>query len=220
MALIFDLDGTLVDSVPLHLKAMRAAMKNAFGENAIPDLFIRDTIRYPLSMVFKLAKKKYKHVDFSVEAQRKIMRDKANFFNMKNLCALKLFPGVNRMPKLLKRLDIRFCIVTSMSSNELMKFDQALKLDRISELIINPPSIRYEKPNPYTLEEAVKAMRADKKKTFYVGDSPYDAVASRRAGIGFIGIHNRKELSSKGEFYVGFPALLKEILKDPSRFRD
>ncbi len=220
MALIFDLDGTLIDSVPLHLRAMKSAIKSSLGKGVYSDQFIKDTIRYPLSIVFKLMEKKYKRVHLSVELKEEIMKKKAAFFNSTNIGSIKFFPKVATIPTILNKLGIKFCIVTSMSDSELVKFDEVLKFKKISKLVINPPGVDYEKPNPYTLEEAVRVLDVDKKITFYVGDSPYDAIASRRAGINFIGVYNRKELANGGEFYPNFPYLLKEIIKNPSRFSD
>lgn len=220
MAIMFDLDGTLINSTSLHLKAMRNAVKTTLGENVISEKFIENTVRYPLRKVFEMIRTKYGKDFLPKTKENEIKRKKAAFFNQENLKKLAMFRGVNRIPKLLDGLGINFCVVTSMSDEELSKFANFMDLDKISKLIINPPGMRYEKPNPYTLNKAIRIMKANKKKTVYIGDSPYDAIASKRAGIKFIGVHNARELKKLGEFYKDIPDLLEEIKKNPSRFRD
>lgn len=220
MAIIFDLDGTLVDSTALHLTALEAAVKDVIGGRAAYKRFMRAIVRYPLNVAFGMMRKKYGPSIASYKNLMEIKRRKAEFFNNKNLKSLRTFPGVYKLPKLLNSLGIKFCIVTSISTEELKKFDAVLHIYKISKTIVNPTALRYEKPNPYTLNKAIRLMKADRKKTFYVGDSPYDALASKRAHIGFIGIHNAKELGKTGEYYSDIPPLVHEITRHPERFRD
>ncbi len=219
MAIIFDLDGTLIDSTLLHMTALKNAIKSVVGSRAVSQKFISRVVRYPLKVTFSMMRSEYGSSLISLKNEMEIKEKKAEFFNDKNLKKIKFFKGATALPKLLTDIGIKFCIVTSMSPEELNKFDKVLHLEKISNIIITPPNIHYEKPNPYTLKRAIKLLKANRKKTFYVGDSPYDGIASKRAGIGFIGVHNREELG-RGEFYNSIPKLIDEIKRNPSRFKD
>ncbi len=220
MALIFDLDGTLIDSLKIHETATKYAIKSVLGGYDIPESFMGQAIRYPTETLLKLAAKKF-HIKITSGTYGKIKKTKLDIITDKNIAArVKIYPGVLGLIGFLKENGIKFCIATSMNTNELRKFTRVLGLNKISKVIINPDSRSHDKPDPYIVNRSVSVLGAKKKKSFYVGDSPYDAIASKRAHVRFIGVFNRKELSGSDEFYNDISGLASAVKKDLERFRD
>jgi Predicted phosphatases len=133
---------------------------------------------------------------------------------------IKFFNGVFQTVGLLKELGISYCIATSMNSRELSKFIPNLKLNSVSEIIINSPRLDLEKPNPFILNKSIKTCKMSKSHTYYVGDSPYDLVASRRAGVHFIGVFNKKELGKHPGFCKDILSLKDRLERNPDALRD
>ncbi len=220
MALIFDLDGTLIDSLRIHKAATNYAIKSVLDGHNIPKSFMDKAIRYPSPILLRLAAQKF-HLNLNSEIYKEIMKKKLDIVTDENIAAqVKIYPGVVELFKLLRDNGIRFCIATSMNTTELKKFTRVLKLKKISKIIINPDSHAHEKPNPYIVNKSVSILGVKKKKVFYVGDSPYDAVTSKRAHVNFIGVFNKKELGAEDEFYKDIKELALKVKKNIERFKD
>lgn len=219
MGIIFDLDGTLIDSLSFHAETMKIAMDRVLGKDVVSYAFIRSNIRYPSSILFSnlnlISKRPISDRDIN-----KIMQNKERVMSKRKIKGIKIFKGVTEVIEILKRNQIKYCVATSMNSRELRKIVPALGLSKISHIIVNSPSLNYEKPNPYIINQSVKIYHMKKSRTFYIGDSPYDRIASRRAGVKFIGIFNKKELGSNSLFCKDIPDLTNRIERNMDKFRD
>lgn len=219
MGVIFDLDGTLINSINVHAKAMKKAMDTVLGKDTVPIGFVRANIRYPSSILFKrlksvLGSKLNKH------KIKRIMLIRDAHLTEHNIKKIKFFNGVSDLLEILSRNGITHCIATSMNTRELKKFIPALNLYSIAKTIVNSPHLRYEKPNPYILDRAVKICRMKRAHTYYIGDSPYDYLAAKRAGIHFIGVFNKKELGKHSSFCKDLVFLRQELERNLDKFRD
>ena len=218
MALIFDLDGTLLDSLQLHKKGLEYGFNIVLGKGTIPYGFLSRRIRYPAETLFELVSKKIGRNLTATEIKR-IMAEKQRLLTYANIKKVRFYKGVCALIKLLMRNKIKFCIATAMNTKELRKFKRILKLNDLSKIIVNPDSPKHAKPDPYILNKAIRLLKVNKTKSVYIGDSPYDAVTAKRAEIGFIGVFNREELN-KYEFYSSIEALLRMVQKNLFRFED
>ena len=218
MALIFDLDGTLLDSLWLHQKGLKYGFNRVLGKGTIPSSFISKRIRYPAETLFELASQKLGQKLTAVQIKH-IMAEKRRVLTDANIKKVKVYKGVYALIRFLERNKIKFCIATSMNTKELKKFKRILKLNELSKMIVNPDSPRHAKPDPYILNTAVRLLKVKKKRSTYVGDSPYDAITAKRAGTGFIGVSNRAGLKAY-EFYSSIDALLRTVQNNPGRFKD
>jgi HAD superfamily hydrolase (TIGR01549 family) len=198
MAIIFDLDGTLINSFNIHSELIKEAIDRIAGKKSVPMQFIQKNIRFPSKKMLGMASQKY-DLNLTNKQMENIIKLKDKFFTEKYIKRIKFYPGALQLIKFLKNKKIDFCIATSMNDEELDKVEPYLNLHSLAK-IVNSPALKYEKPNPYVINKAIKLIKAKRKKAVYVGDAETDYKASLNAGIKFIGVNNPK-LKPLGERY-------------------
>src|ERR1700683_1118311 len=180
---LFDVDGTLINSVDQHAGAWRDAFRE-FG--------FKVTKAQVRSQVGKGADQ-FLPVFLSQEEIKKIGKMLAK--RRKAIFTRKYFPKVKPFPKvreLLERVDkhgIKTVLASSAAKDELKKY---VKLAGIGDLIDGATSsddAEKSKPHPDIFKAALKKLgRMKKKEVVVVGDSPYDAEGAKRAGLKSIGL--------------------------------
>ncbi len=199
MGVIFDLDGTLIDSISMHAKYLKMALdKFEFG-NRIPYSFVKKNIRVSFSAFCKILSSYYK-IKIDENLMRDIIKIKDEIMVKEGIKNLRMFSYSRETIKFLLKKKVNVCIASSINSFELKLVYRKIKLDKLGVDIINSNNFKLEKPNPYILNESINRYKMNIKNTCYVGDSVTDAITAKRAGISFIGVYN-KELSNKGLFF-------------------
>ena len=209
MAVIFDLDGTLINSIKFHFKSFYPGLIKTLKIKIDPK-FVMGMIEYPTSFSLKAIEKKYR-IKISKDQIAEIVGFANSSMNEDNVRkGVKFYPGAVSTAKLLKSRGIKVGIATSMNSTQLKIFKKVFELEKIASAITNPSSLKQDKPNPYILNRAIKLLGAQRKSVFYVGDAPTDYAASKNAGIKFIGVRDER-LREFGLFFPDMRALYKHI---------
>ena len=94
MAIIFDLDGTLVNSLNIHASSVKQGIDRVVGDGRVSYSFVRRNIRYPSSFLFKLIKNNLK-INLSKEDEESILNEKRRVMSKTGLRGVRLFSGVN-----------------------------------------------------------------------------------------------------------------------------
>ncbi|MDP8012833.1 MAG: HAD family hydrolase [Nanoarchaeota archaeon] len=208
MGVIFDLDGTILDSTEVHAKYVWLALQKLPEGKKITYEYVRENVRSPFIMFCNNAEKRY-GIKINDEIRRKILNEKDRLFRKNQAKGIHLFPGALRIIRFLQRKGVKVCIVSSINDAELRVIKKKIDLNKVGIKIINAKKPWQEKPNPYTLKLAMKRLKMLPKRTVYIGDSEYDSIASKRAGINFIGVYNKRlknstlffnDLNSAGEY--------------------
>jgi pyrophosphatase PpaX len=185
---LFDFDGTLVDTHGVILDCYRHAALEGLGEE-LP----ADVVEANLSRTLR-------------EAAADVAGDRADeFFDVYVEHSLALhadevdtFDGVTEMLMRLRDDGCRLGIVTSK-----LRQTVDLVLDQISygpafEVIVTAEDTERHKPDPDPILLALERLRVGPDAAIYVGDSPYDILAARAAGVASgaatWGIHPRDDL--------------------------
>jgi HAD superfamily hydrolase (TIGR01549 family) len=198
MAIIFDLDGTLINSFDIHIRLMKKSIDEIIGKDVIPLYLIKSYIRFPSKQMLSTLSKQLK-IKITPVQMKNIIELKDKMFDKTQIRKIKFYPKAKDLLLLLKNKNAKFCIATSMNTEELGKVEPWIKLKGFCE-IINSPALKHEKPDPYILKKAIKSLNSKKSETFYVGDAETDYEASKNAGIKFIGVNNPK-LVDLGDMY-------------------
>jgi phosphoglycolate phosphatase-like HAD superfamily hydrolase len=181
-AAIFDIDGTLVDSVDLHAKAWQRAFAH-FGHD-IPFDSIRSQIGKggdQLMPVF-LSGGELESMGKDLEKYR------GDLFRSEYLPEVRAFPCVRELFQRLLRDNWKLALASSAKGRDLRTYKQIAGIDDLLDAETSSDDTEKSKPHPDILQAAMNRLGGiAPKDCIVVGDSPYDAEASVKAGIRAVG---------------------------------
>jgi HAD superfamily hydrolase (TIGR01509 family) len=182
-AAIFDVDGTLVDSVDLHAAAWQEAFR-AFGYE-IPCDEIRAQIGKggdQLMPVF-LPKAELERRGKEIEAYR------GELFRRKDLPRVRPFPKVRELFLRLRADGQRIALASSAAEEELAAYERIANIADLVDHATSKDDAARSKPYPDIFEAALERLAPiPREAVVVVGDSPYDAEAAIKAGLVPIGV--------------------------------
>jgi len=171
-AILFDLDGTLVDSVPIILRAFREVheqMGLSFDEAAV-----RKLVGIPLQD---------QAVMFAGDRADEFTNRYVPLYLGYQTAGMRLFPGTIEMLDELKRRGYRLGLVTSKSTRGAGRaLDQTGIADRF-DVIVTADDTRNRKPHPDPILKGLEALNVRPDEALYVGDSLFDVDAAQRAEV-------------------------------------
>lgn len=183
-AVIFDIDGTLLDSVDLHAEAWQQAFHH-FGHD-IPFDDIRSQIGKggdQLLPVF-LSPEELKEKGKALEEYR------GRLFKEKYLPRVKPFPGVRELFQKIKANGQQVALASSAKGDELKDYERIAHIDDLVEVETSSADAARSKPHPDIFEAALERLgkKIHREQAIVVGDSPHDAEAAKRAGLSAVGV--------------------------------
>jgi HAD superfamily hydrolase (TIGR01509 family) len=200
-ALLFDLDGTLVDSVYQHVLAWSAALEEAGIQLAVWRIHRRIGMSGGL-FVHALGRETGRQLS---PDQVKLLQDAHVREFLKNHDQVRLLPGARELLQHLTASSIPWAIATSGSDRSA---GPALKMLGIPEdaVVVTRDQVPFAKPDPHLFLKAAERLRVDVEHSIVVGDSVWDMLAAQRAralGVGLMsGGYGREELERGGAFRV------------------
>jgi HAD superfamily hydrolase (TIGR01509 family) len=177
---IFDFDGTLVDS----MKMIYEALNDALGKRGLPtielDLLGRMAGR-PLNDIISVKV----HVPESV--LKAIERDVFGTYTRYCRTSCQLFPNVENVLKNLKSKQLKLGLLTTTPREPLEVAVKKFALADYFEIILAKEDVK-NKPDPDGIERIVRTFVISKNECLYVGDSPTDILTGKAAGVGTVAI--------------------------------
>lgn len=200
-AFLFDLDGTLVDSVYQHVVAWREALEDV-GIN-LPVWTIHRRIGMSGGLfVNALARELATDLDRETLARLPALHADAY---MRQFDSVRPLPGATRLLTSLTEIGVPWAIATSGQQRYAELAVELLGLPSDTPLVTRD-QVRYAKPDPDLFVTAADRIGAAIANSIVVGDSVWDLLAARRApalGIGLLsGGYGREELIYAGAFRV------------------
>lgn len=184
---LFDLDGTLVDSVPdlaMSIDHMMAEVGHPpCGEDRVRH-YIGDgaTRLIERALTGQMDKK---------PVQAEYQRAHKLFFDhyAKNVCQKSvLYPGALQALQELDSDGYALCCVTNKPGLFTLPLLQALGIDSFFKLVLSGDTLQRKKPDPLPLIHAAKEMKAEIGQVVMVGDSKNDIIAAKSAGMDSIAV--------------------------------
>jgi HAD superfamily hydrolase (TIGR01549 family) len=199
-ALLFDVDGTLVDSNDHHARCWVAAFAH-FGKQLDYD-FIRHQIGKGGDLLVPdvLNAKEIRRYGEDLKKFR------SELYKEKYLPNVKPFPFVEDLFAGLADRGIRLVLASSSNPDEVEYYTQLLNAGKYIEGATSKGDAKLSKPSPEIFEAALETAGADPEFTFVVGDTPYDIIAAHRAKLPVIAVLSggfERELLEKAEFTFG-----------------
>lgn len=172
---LFDLDGTLIDSIRLILDSFHHTW-TAFGREARTDAEWLAGIGTPLKIAFTPWARDAAEIDAMIAAYRE-----HNLLHHDNV--VRAYPGVVDTVRALAREGVKLGVVTSKNRHGTHRGLVAAGLDDVLTLRVCADDVTNAKPHREPVDRAVMLAGADPAKTLFVGDSIHDMEAGRAAEV-------------------------------------
>jgi HAD superfamily hydrolase (TIGR01509 family) len=182
-AVIFDIDGTLIDSVDLHAEAWREALRH-FGHD-LPFEEIRAQIGKggDLLMAALLPKEEVRRRGEEIEEYR------LELFQHEYLPRVKPFPKVRELFERIGADGKRIALASSARKQELERYKRIAGIEDLVDAEASSDDAEKSKPHPDIFEAALEHLGGIRAvDAIAVGDTPYDAQAAGKAGLRTIGL--------------------------------
>ena len=186
---LFDLDGTLVDTAPDLMLAHNYVMKK-FGYPTKSTEEIRNLVGKGAGAmigrsIWGQAKKEFSKVN-DEKIKKEMVRDFVDYYGKNIIKESTLINGVKEFLNWCKKQNISMAVCTNKQehlSNDLLK---KIGIYNYFEYVAGSDTFDYCKPDPRHLTSVVEILDGDLKKTIMIGDSETDATAAKSANIPII----------------------------------
>jgi pyrophosphatase PpaX len=175
---LFDLDGTLVDSIELILASHRHATLAVLGASPDDDV-LRRGIGTPLRTQMQ---------GLDAERADELMAAYRAYNHEHHDRLLRTYDGVLELCKRLRRDGARLGVVTSKSLPVTERAFAIVDFAPLLDAVVTQEQTTHHKPEAEPIEEALRRIGLPAASACYVGDSPFDLQAARAAGVAAIGV--------------------------------
>jgi len=174
--ILFDLDGTLIDTAPDLAYALNTLLEEA-GLEAKPFEKIKPLVAFGGKALIKFGFNcDEEHPDF-VRRHQKLLEIYTNNIDLNS----KPFEGVSALIKTLKDQQINWGIVTNKPENLTHLLLQKLNIN--ADVVVCGDTLEFSKPHPAPLLYACAQLAVDPRRCIFVGDDKNDMLAGSNAGI-------------------------------------
>jgi len=177
-AVLFDLDGTLIDTAPDMARTVNE-MRRRRGLEAVPleqvRPFVSHGARGMITSAFRIT---------TADPQFQAMREEFLQIYADNICVdSQLFPGMETLLRHLEERDVAWGVVTNKFERLARPLLDALQLSDRASIIVGGDTCPRPKPYPDPLLHAAAELSVVPARTLYVGDDKRDVDAARAAGM-------------------------------------
>ena len=193
LTIIFDLDGTLVDTAPDLLRAHNHVMKK-FGYTSrnldeIKNLAGKGAAVMIGRSIWESAKKEFSSID-DQKTKDEMVNEFINFYGKNIVVKSKLVNGVYEFLKWAKSKNISMGVCTNKQEHLAVDLLKKIKIYDFFEYVAGRNTFEYCKPDPRHITSMIEIMNGNIKRSLMIGDSENDADAAKLAGIPMILLEN------------------------------
>lgn len=204
---IFDLDGTLLDSRECSIKATKAAFTE-MGLKVPSEVVIEHYMGIPIEeSFFKMSEQ-----PLDQETATELIRIFRTYYQTYEESTLNVFPEIPHVLEILMKRKVPCFVVSSKKTAVVKRNLAAQSLVAFFEEIIGSDAVSHYKPHPEGIDKVVTHYQFDPTRTIMVGDAIFDIQMGKAAGVKTIavtwGSHDAKELSAEK------PDALAEVPQD------
>ncbi|HEX7314879.1 MAG TPA: HAD family hydrolase [Pyrinomonadaceae bacterium] len=182
-AVIFDVDGTLVDSVDLHARAWQEAFAH-FGKH-----FDFERVRYQIGKGGDQLMPVFLSEEELDEFGEELEEYRGALFKREYLPRVKAFNAVRELFQRVKAEGLQTALASSARSEELKTYKKLARIEDLVEEETSADDAEKSKPHPDIFEAALERLDDTRpSEAVVVGDTPYDAEAASKAGLKTIGL--------------------------------
>ena len=193
---LFDLDGTLLDSKECSVKATKAAFKE-MGLKVPSEVVIEHYMGIPIEeSFFKMSEQ-----PLDQETATELIRIFRAYYQTYEESTLKVFPEIPHVLEILNKRKVPCFVVSSKKTAVVKRNLAAQDLVAFFEEIIGSDAVTHYKPHPEGINKVVAHYQFDPTKTIMIGDAIFDIQMGKAAGVNTIavtwGSHDPKKLAEE-----------------------
>lgn len=171
-AVLFDLDGTLLNSIPVILKATKEVFTVMGIKNDVSDM--QKMIGVPLEVQAKM---------FAKDRDAEFIDTYRAYYRKYTDQDMSLYPQTLEMLDVLKSGGFVTALVTSKAAKSAARAVEKTGMGGIFDIIVSADDVTRPKPDPEPLLKALAMLSLKPEEALYVGDSLFDIDAAQKAGI-------------------------------------
>ena len=225
LTILFDLDGTLVDTAPDLMGAHNYVMKKfGYSSKSVED--IRNLVGKGASVligrsIWGSAKKEFSKVTDD-KIKKEMVKEFISYYGKNIVNQSKLIGGVKKFLDWAKSNNISMGVCTNKQEHLAVDLLKKIKIYDYFEYVAGGNTFDYCKPDPRHLTNIIEIMGGEIKKSLMFGDSENDADAAKSAGIPMIlledGYTDKKVSQIHHDFlikdFVGVNNIVSKFLND------
>lgn len=182
-AVIFDVDGTLVDSNDMHVEAWREAFRHYGKELTFDDVHGQIGKGGDQLMPVFCTAEELERFGEALERRR------VELFTRDYLPRVRPFPRVRELFERIKADGLQIALATSASEEELERHKKNLRIADLLEAAASADDAQRSKPHPDIFRAALAGLKGiAPQEAVVVGDTPYDVEAAAKAGMRAVGL--------------------------------
>ena len=216
-AVVFDLDGVLIDS-QLDYRSMREAVRRLLGEAGVP---LEGVEGLKIWEMLEVGLQRYLESGGSEEDWRGLMRridDALSQIELEALDRVRMRPYAPQTLEALRERGLRIGVATRSCRSYALQSLERVGLSPYIDALLARDDVEHPKPDPRHLLGVIELLGVDPAKTLYIGDTTTDLETARRAGVPFLGFlagseWSRRLLEEGCRVIEGLPQLL-ELLEE------
>ncbi len=172
---LFDLDGTLIDSIRLILDSYHHTLAQ-HGIPARTDEQWLKGVGTPLTVQLAEWRDELRTIEAMIATYRE--------FNLKHHDRMvTVYPGMADAVRAIKAAGLQTGLVTSKNRQGALRGLTLVGLEAMMDVLVCADEVTYPKPHPEPVEKAVALLGSNPATTLYVGDSVHDMYSGRAAGV-------------------------------------
>jgi len=230
--IIFDLDGTIVKDMHIHVYCWKKALKKFEINVKNQELYLIEgakNVQFLEKILdkynIKLLKKTRKELhDFKVELFKKIENKKVSnnkiknfFFNIKIHIIGYIKPyNIIKELKILKKNNIKICVATG-GPKKVAPLIVEKFFPKVFEFILTGDDVKESKPDPEQYNKAVKLLKAKKSETLVIENAPFGITSAKGAGLKVYAVAttlNKKYLKDADKVFSNHKRLFKYLFQE------
>jgi phosphoglycolate phosphatase-like HAD superfamily hydrolase len=180
-AIIFDVEGTLVDSVPAQLECLQNTLAN-YGRKFELTRLHKFSGMDGSDMLQRLLP------DLPQSEHKEILEANDHVYTADYLATVKPIPGIEEALSKFANLGCVMAIATDCKEKELRHYLQISRIEHYLGAVCCGEEVREGKPGSGLIELAMKKLDVASKQTMMVGDTPSDAIAAFKIGVDCNGV--------------------------------
>ena len=223
--ILFDLDGTLVDTAPDLMKAHNHVMKK-YGYETKSTEEIRNLVGKGASALigrslWGSAKEEFGKIE-NKKVKEEMVNEFINFYGNNILNESTLINGVEDFLKWCNEKKISLAVCTNKQEHLAVDLLKKIGIYNYFEYVAGSNTFNYCKPDPRHITSIIEILNGDIKKSLMIGDSETDANAAKSASIPMVLLENGYTERNTNDIYhnhlikdfVGIEKIISQYLND------